>query len=52
MDQEVSELVSRVRNEGVQSIVKLKRKYGSTRDDHALALTQSKVTTITGQQLT
>lgn len=43
MDQDVRQLVSKVRREGVDNIIKLKRKFGSTKDDDALVLTQSKV---------
>ncbi|MGH0156902.1 UNVERIFIED_CONTAM: hypothetical protein FKN15_076171 [Acipenser sinensis] len=36
MNQDVSDLVSEVRREGVENIIKLKKKYGSTKDDEAL----------------
>ncbi|XP_041105837.1 uncharacterized protein si:ch73-242m19.1 [Polyodon spathula] len=36
MNEDVSELVSEVRREGVENIIKLKKKYGSTKDDEAL----------------
>ncbi|KAA8581911.1 coiled-coil domain-containing protein 162 [Etheostoma spectabile] len=42
MEQDVSEMVSRTRSEGVERIVKLKKKYGCTNDSDGLALTQSK----------
>lgn len=43
MEQDVSELVNRIRGEGVDGIIKLKRKYGCTKDNDGLILTQSKV---------
>ncbi|XP_015211614.2 uncharacterized protein si:ch73-242m19.1 isoform X3 [Lepisosteus oculatus] len=36
MDQDVTELVSQVRREGVDNMIKLKKKFGSTKDDEAL----------------
>ncbi|RXM28684.1 Coiled-coil domain-containing protein 162 [Acipenser ruthenus] len=36
MNQDVSDLVTEVRREGVENIIKLKKKYGSTKDDEAL----------------
>lgn len=41
MEQDVSEPVSRIRGEGVDRIIKLKRKYGCTKGN--AGLTQSKV---------
>lgn len=43
MEQDVSERVNRVRGEGVDRIIKLKKTYGCTRDDDGLTLTQVKV---------
>uniref|UniRef100_A0A3B4TWC7 Coiled-coil domain containing 162 n=1 Tax=Seriola dumerili TaxID=41447 RepID=A0A3B4TWC7_SERDU len=43
MEQDVSVTVNRVRAEGVDRIMKLKKKYGCTKDDDGLTLTQSKV---------
>ncbi|XP_070834995.1 coiled-coil domain-containing protein 162-like isoform X2 [Chaetodon trifascialis] len=42
MEQDVSEMVNRVRGEGVDRIIKLKKKYGCSEDDDALAVTQLK----------
>ncbi|XP_047466605.1 uncharacterized protein si:ch73-242m19.1 [Mugil cephalus] len=42
MDQDVSVMVNRVRREGVDRIIRLKKKYGCTRDDDGLRLTQLK----------
>ncbi|XP_041667952.1 coiled-coil domain-containing protein 162-like [Cheilinus undulatus] len=41
VEQDVSEMVSRVRGEGVDRIIKLKKKYGCTKDNDALSLTKS-----------
>ncbi|XP_034531399.1 coiled-coil domain-containing protein 162 [Notolabrus celidotus] len=41
MEQDVSEMVNRTRGEGVERMIKLKRKYGCTKDDHGLTLTKS-----------
>lgn len=43
MEQDVSEMVNRTRGEGVDRIIKLKKKYGCTKDNDELTLTQSKV---------
>lgn len=43
MEQDVSERVNRVRGEGVDRIIKLKKTYGCTRDNDGLTLTQVKV---------
>lgn len=43
MEQDVSEMVSRTRSEGVDRIIKLKKKYGCTNNSEGLTLTQSKV---------
>uniref|UniRef100_A0A672G9E6 Coiled-coil domain containing 162 n=1 Tax=Salarias fasciatus TaxID=181472 RepID=A0A672G9E6_SALFA len=40
MELDVSEMVSRVRGEGVDKIIQLKNKYGCRRDDDGLLLTQ------------
>lgn len=42
MDQEVTQLVSKVRREGVDNIIKLKT-FGSTKGNEALLTTQSEV---------
>lgn len=42
MDQDVTQLVSKVRREGVDNIIKLK-KFGSTTGNEALLTTQSEV---------
>ncbi|XP_029973332.1 coiled-coil domain-containing protein 162-like [Salarias fasciatus] len=42
MELDVSEMVSRVRGEGVDKIIQLKNKYGCRRDDDGLLLTQLK----------
>ncbi|KAI3367519.1 hypothetical protein L3Q82_026373, partial [Scortum barcoo] len=42
MEQNVSEVVSRTRSEAVDRIIKLKKKYGCTKDDDGLKLTQLK----------
>uniref|UniRef100_A0A3Q3R6Y7 Uncharacterized protein n=1 Tax=Monopterus albus TaxID=43700 RepID=A0A3Q3R6Y7_MONAL len=39
MERDVSEIVNRTREEGVDRIIKLKKKYGCTKDDNSLALT-------------
>ncbi|MBN3311102.1 CC162 protein, partial [Amia calva] len=41
MEQDVSQLVSQVRSEGVENMMKLKKKFGSTKDDEALLATLS-----------
>lgn len=43
MEQDVSEMVNRTRGEGVSRMMKLKRKFGCTKDDDDLLRTQSKV---------
>lgn len=43
MEQDVSEMVNRVRGEGVDRIIKLKKTYGCTTDNDGLTLTQVKV---------
>uniref|UniRef100_A0A3P8YUZ1 Coiled-coil domain containing 162 n=1 Tax=Esox lucius TaxID=8010 RepID=A0A3P8YUZ1_ESOLU len=43
MYRDVTQLVSQVRTEGVDNIIKLKKKFGSTKDNDALLTTQSKV---------
>lgn len=43
MEQDVSEMVNRIRGEGVDQIIKLKKKYGCTKDNDGLSLTQLKV---------
>ncbi|XP_054470264.1 coiled-coil domain-containing protein 162-like [Anoplopoma fimbria] len=42
MEQDVGEIVSRVRREGVDRFIKLKKKYGCTKDNDGLTLTQLK----------
>uniref|UniRef100_A0A4W6F2I5 Coiled-coil domain-containing protein 162-like n=1 Tax=Lates calcarifer TaxID=8187 RepID=A0A4W6F2I5_LATCA len=42
MEQDVSVMVNRVREEGVDRIIKLKKKYGCTKDNDGLTLTQLK----------
>ncbi|XP_034153387.1 coiled-coil domain-containing protein 162-like isoform X2 [Esox lucius] len=42
MYRDVTQLVSQVRTEGVDNIIKLKKKFGSTKDNDALLTTQSK----------
>ncbi|XP_036928246.1 uncharacterized protein si:ch73-242m19.1 isoform X2 [Acanthopagrus latus] len=42
MEQDVSEMVNRVRGEGVDRIIKLKKTYGCTTDNDGLTLTQVK----------
>ncbi|XP_045918386.1 uncharacterized protein si:ch73-242m19.1 isoform X3 [Micropterus dolomieu] len=42
MEQDVSEMVNRIRGEGVDRIIKLKKKYGCTKDNDGLSLTQLK----------
>uniref|UniRef100_A0A3Q3K4T7 Coiled-coil domain-containing protein 162-like n=1 Tax=Monopterus albus TaxID=43700 RepID=A0A3Q3K4T7_MONAL len=42
MERDVSEIVNRTREEGVDRIIKLKKKYGCTKDDNSLALTRLK----------
>ncbi|XP_049452775.1 uncharacterized protein si:ch73-242m19.1 isoform X1 [Epinephelus fuscoguttatus] len=39
MEQDVSEMVNRIRGEGVDRIIRLKKKYGCTKDDDELTLT-------------
>ncbi len=43
MEQDVSEMVNRTRGEGVDRMIKLKKKYGCTKDNDGLTLTQLKV---------
>lgn len=43
MEQDLREMVNRVRTERVDRIIKLQLKYGYTKDDNRLALTQLKV---------
>lgn len=45
MEQDVSVMVNRVRAEGVDRILGLKKKYGCTRENEGLRLTQLKVQT-------
>ncbi|TKS86985.1 Coiled-coil domain-containing protein 162 [Collichthys lucidus] len=42
MEQDVSEMVNRTRGEGVDRIIKLKKKYGCTKDNDGLTLTRLK----------
>ena len=43
MEQDVSEMVNRIRGEGVERIVKLKKKRGCTKENDGLVLTRLKV---------
>lgn len=43
MEQDVSVMVNSVRREGVDRIIKLRKKYGCTKDSDELTLTQLKV---------
>lgn len=43
MEQDVSEMVNRTRGEGVDRIIKLKKKYGCTKDNDGLTLRRLKV---------
>lgn len=43
MEQDVSEMVNKARGEGVDRMMRLKKRYGCTKDNHELAVTQLKV---------
>lgn len=43
MERDVSVMVNRARGEGVDKIIKLKKRYGCTKDNDGLTLTQLKV---------
>lgn len=43
MEQDVSEMVNEARGEGVDRMMRLKKRYGCTKDNHELAVTQLKV---------